>query len=203
MYYYHYRRPSCFFRTIWQWFCVLLTFHLAHSQQILTAQVTLSNPGTQFMPASMSAQLISSTLVDAVKKCMMKCLLDSLCRVYDYEAYASKQCRLFEGDSNEHGQIISSPSPQSLTGIIRLSTDLFIEYGRPCSSFCHHSRYLQCGLNFTCDCMPHTYWDSSVSMCFAQSPVLGAPCRQNTSMCREDLNYTCLQYNQCGRKLYE
>lgn len=165
--------------------------------------MTLSNPGNQFIPISMSAQLISSTLADSAKKCMMSCLTNSLCRIYDYEVSVSKQCRLFEGDVNKHGQIVSSASPQSMTGIIKFSTDLFVEYGHPCSSFCHHSRYLQCGLNFTCECRPHTYWDSSISMCVAQSPILGASCEQNKSMCREDLNYTCLQYNQCGRKLDE
>ncbi|CAF1416071.1 unnamed protein product [Adineta ricciae] len=32
----------------------------------------------------------------------------------------------------------------------------------------------------------------------AQSPILGSPCQQNMSMCREDINYTCLRFNQCG-----
>ncbi|CAF4042779.1 unnamed protein product, partial [Adineta steineri] len=42
------------------------------------------------------------------------------------------------------------------------------------------------------------YWNASISMCIPQSPILGASCQQNMSMCREDLNYTCLQFNQCG-----
>ena len=202
MFVYFCNNHSSFLVSIWQWFCLLLTLHIIHGQQILTGQMILSNPGTQFIPGNTSAQLLSTASVDSVKKCLILCMNNILCRIYDYEVFASKQCRLFEGDPSQHGQIVSSLSPQSLTGIVYLSSDLFTEYGSPCSSFCHQSRYLQCGLNLTCECTPHTYWDSSVSMCVPQSPILGAPCVQNKSMCREDLNYTCLRYDRCGRKFY-
>ena len=77
---------------------------------------------------------------------------------------------LLEEDLNTLGQIISLPSPLLTAGIIQLAPRL------------------------------HTYWDASSPMCMPQSPILGASCPQNKNMCREDLNYTCLQFNQCGRK---
>ena len=198
----HKNRSHSFF-TSWQWLFLLLTINRTYSQQIFTAQIILSNPGTQFVPVNMAAQLVSTTLTNSVKNCAMLCMNNVMCRVYDYEVSLPKQCRLFEGDTNTLGQIVSSSSPQALVGAIYLSSNLFAEYGSQCSSFCYHSRYLQCGCNFTCECMPHTYWDTSVSMCVPQSPILGTSCQQNMSMCREDLNYTCLQFNQCGRKLHE
>ncbi len=191
---------SPFLLTVRQWFSLFLIIHLTSSQQIFTAQAILSDVGTQFVPGSMSTQLLSTVAVDSVEKCALICLNNVWCSIYDYEASGVKQCRLFEGDANKHGQILPSSSPQSTAGLIRLSSELFAEYGRPCSSFCSHSRYLRCGKNSTCECMPHTYWNGSMSMCIAQSPILGASCQQNMRMCREDLNYTCLQFNQCGRK---
>jgi hypothetical protein len=195
---------SNFFHTIWQWvLLLLLTLNLTYSQEIFTAQIVLSNPGNEYMPVKMSAQLVSTILANSVKKCAELCTANILCRVYDYGVSVSNQCRLFEGDTNTLGQIVSSSSPQSIVGTIQLSSALFAEYGSPCISFCYHSRYLQCGTSFTCECMPHTYWNASISMCVPQSPILGSPCQLNLNMCREDLNYTCLQFYQCGRKLHE
>ncbi len=191
------------FSTICQWAFLLLTINLTYSQEIFTAQIVLSNLGTEYVPVVMSAQLVSTILADSIKKCAELCTANILCRVYDYGVSISNQCRLFEGDTNTLGQIASSSSTQSIVGTIQLSPNLFAEYGSPCISFCYHSRYLQCGTNFTCECMPHTYWDPSSSMCLPQSPILGSPCEQNLSMCREDLNYTCLQFYECGRKLHK
>lgn len=173
-------------------------------QNIVTAQIILSNPGTQYIPVNAHAQLISTNITDSFKTCTTLCINNVMCRVYDYEASGPKACRLFEGDTNTFGEIgpSSSSSPQSYTATIHLSPDLFIEYGLPCSSICHQSRYLQCGNSFTCECVPHTYWDPLVSMCVVKSPLLGSSCRQNLTACREDLNFTCLQFNQCGRKFY-
>ena len=191
------------FLMIYQSSLVLLFSHLnpTYSQEIFTARFILSNSGTQFIPVNMPAQLISTTLTSSIKQCIQLCTSNVLCRVYDYQVVLPKQCRLFEGDTITLGQIASSSSPNSTAGTLQLSSDLFAEYGQSCTSFCYHSRYLQCGNNFTCQCMPHTYWDTSTSMCLPQSPILGASCQQNKSMCRGDLNYTCLQFNQCGRKL--
>ena len=184
------------------WFIIFLTIYTSNSQQIFIAQIILSNPGTQFIPVNMAAQLILTAFTDSAKKCAMLCTTNILCRVYDYEVSIAKECRLFEGDTKKLGQIVSSSSAQSIAGTVRLSPDLFAEYGKPCISFCFHSRYLQCGNNLTCECMPHTYWNATASICMPQSPILGAPCQQNITMCRQDLSYTCLQFNQCGRKLH-
>lgn len=182
---------------------LLLILNLAHSQQIFTAQIILSVPGTQFIPVNAPGQLLSATLIKSAKECSTLCMNNILCGVYDYEVLMLKQCRLFEGDAKTHGQIVSSSTPQSIVGTIQLTSDLFAEYGRSCVASCYQHRYLQCGNNFTCGCRPHFYWNALVSICLPQSPILGASCQQNTSMCREDLNYTCLQFNQCGRKLHE
>jgi hypothetical protein len=203
MFFFRHNNHTYSFSTICQWLFPLATINLIHSQQIFTAKMVLSNPATQFVPVTMSAQLISTALAGSAAKCAILCTTNILCRVYDYEVSIPKQCRLFEGDTNTLGQIVSSSSPQSVVGAVQISSDLFAEYGSSCSSFCYHSRYLQCGNNFTCECMPHTYWDPSVSICLPQSPILGASCQQNMTMCREDINYTCLQFNQCGRKLHE
>ena len=88
-----------------------------------------------------------------------------------------------------------------MVGTIQVTPDLFTAYGQSCaSSPCPQTRYLQCGSDLTCGCITHTYWDSSQGMCLPQSPVLGAACQIGMNMCRKDLNYTCLQFNQCGRK---
>jgi hypothetical protein len=192
-----------FFNTVWGWVLLLLLVRLSYTQEIFTARIVSSNPGTQFIPVIMPAQLISTMLTDSFKKCSILCTSNILCRVFDYQASVPKQCRLFEGDTNTLGQIASSSFSQSNVGIVQFSPALFAEYGSACSFSCPHSRYLQCSINFTCECMPHTYWNASVSMCVPQSPILGAPCQQNMSMCREDINYTCLQFNQCGRKFHE
>lgn len=155
----------------------VLLVHPSDSQEIITAQLILSNPGTQYLPVNMQSQLISSTTTDTVKACIALCTNDVLCGVCDHDVSVSKQCRLFEGDADTLGQILPPPSPQSQVGAVRLSAILFAEYGSPCTSFCFYSRYLQCGTNCTCECMPYHYWDTSTSMC--------------------------LRFHQCGRKQTE
>jgi len=160
----------------------------------------MSSQRSQYSPIVTSAQFISSSIVNSFKLCAMACNENTLCRILDFGAIVSQQCRLFEGDVGTLGTIISSSMPGSMVGIIQIIPSLFTQYGQPCSSVCSESRYLTCGSNFTCECMPHTYWNSSAGICLPQSPILGAPCEQGINMCREDLNYTCLQFNQCGRK---
>ena len=184
----------------WQWLSLLSICNPTYSQEIYTGRFSFSSPGTQFVPVNISVQLISTIITNSMKTCTMSCTNTVLCRIFDYEVLAPKQCRLFEGDAETLGEIVSSPSSQAKVGTIQLSTDLFSEHGSPCSTSCYHNRYLYCGSNFTCECMPHTYWNPSVSMCLTQSFILGASCQQNMSMCREDFNYTCLQFNECGRK---
>ena len=137
--------------TFWPLFLLLVKIACTASQQIFVTTFVQSTSGTRFVPLIEPAQLISTTLADSVKKCVMSCTSNVLCRIYDYEVFGLKQCRLFEGEPITLGQIGPSPSSQSITGTIHLSRDLFAEYGSPCSSFCHHSRYLQCGSSSTCE----------------------------------------------------
>jgi hypothetical protein len=186
---------------IWQyWLIMILVLDPTHSQELLQSQIVFVSRGTQFSPMSTPAQLLSTQFTASLKMCATACNMNVLCRILDFGVILPQQCRLFEGDVTTMGTIISSPSFNSRVGIVQLTADLFVEYGLPCSSVCQQSRYLTCISNSTCQCMPHTYWNGSI--CAAQTPVLGATCQQNMSMCREDLNYTCLQFNQCGRKLY-
>ncbi|CAF0849455.1 unnamed protein product [Adineta steineri] len=197
MFHYIFYNYCSFLTTVWLWFLFLI-IKQTYSQEIFASKTILSSQGTQYIPVNMPAQLISITNTDSIKKCSILCNSNVLCRVFDYAVSSPKQCRLFEGDTNKLGQISSSSSSQSQVGTLQFSARLFVEYGSPCISTCNQIRYLRCGSNSTCECMPHTYWNASISMCIPQSPILGASCQQNMSMCREDLNYTCLQFNQCG-----
>ncbi|UJR38844.1 hypothetical protein I4U23_031509 [Adineta vaga] len=181
-----------------QCFLFLSICKLVHLQNIFTTTIVLEQPGTQFIPISMSIQLLSVNLVESIMKCSMLCNNNVLCGVYDYEVSVTNQCRLFEGNANTMGQIAPSSYLQSNVGIVQFTSDLFEEYGQNCVSSCYHSRYLRCNNNSKCDCMPHTYWNSSILMCVPQLLKRGSSCQQNMNMCREDLNYTCLQFNQCG-----
>ncbi|CAF4256774.1 unnamed protein product, partial [Adineta steineri] len=197
MFIYPFNHYCSFLTTVWLWFLFLI-IKQTYSQEIFASKTILSSQGTQYIPVNMPAQLISITNTDSIKKCSILCNSNVLCRVFDYAVSSPKQCRLFEGDTNRLGQIVTSSSSQSQVGTLQFSASLFVEYGSRCISTCNQIRYLRCGSNSTCECMPHTYWNASISMCIPQSPILGASCQQNMSMCREDLNYTCLQFNQCG-----
>jgi hypothetical protein len=182
------------------YFAVLIV-NPTYSQFVYQSLTVISSQGNQFLPVVASAQLISSSFVNSWNLCATTCNTNTFCRIFDYGAIQQNQCRLFEGDVNTLGTIIPSSMPNSIVGTIQITPSLFTQYGQQCSSVCTESRYLTCGSNSTCECMPHTYWNALSGMCLAQSPILGASCQQGTKMCREDLNYTCLQFNQCGRKL--
>jgi hypothetical protein len=178
---------------------LIINFNLVQSQSIYESLTAMSSQGIQYSPLDASAQFISSTMVHSLKRCAMACNLNTLCRIFDFGAIIPQQCRLFEGDIGTLGTIIPSPLSNSKVGTVEITPSLFTQYGQSCSSVCSNSRYLAC-INSTCQCMPHTYWNSSAGVCLPQSPIYGASCQQGINMCREDLNYTCLQFNQCGRK---
>jgi hypothetical protein len=135
-----------------------------------------------------------------MNECFYACNKNILCRIFDYGSNIPGQCRLFEGDTNQLGSIIPSSLSNSFVGVIKITPSLYTQYGKSCSSICKESRYLICNNQSICECPPHSYWNSSQGICLAQTPKLGAPCEQNMNMCREDLNYTCLQFNSCGRE---
>jgi hypothetical protein len=160
----------------------------------------MSSQGSQYLPIDTSAQLISSSIVNSFKLFAMACNTNTLCRIFDFGAIVSQQCRLFEGDTDTLGMTIASLMPYSMVGSVQITPSLFTSYDQACSAVCIESRYLACNSNSTCQCMPHTYRNASTGMCFPQSPILGASCVQGMNICRQDLIYTCLQFNQCGRK---
>ena len=171
-----------------------------YAQQNFQSLIVVANTGSQYSPIRLAAQLISTNPTDSVRSCVAACNNNILCRVFDYGVNHARECRLFEGDTENLGTIIPSTSPTSIVGTVNISPDLFAARGQQCSSACPQNRYLRCNAGSTCDCIAHTYWHSGRSMCLAQSPVLGASCSLGLNNCREDLHYTCLQFRQCGRK---
>ncbi len=172
------------------------------NQSIYQSQIKLSDNGFQFSPVNYPGQILSTSINEnnLLMSCFMLCNENDLCRIFDINGVVSNQCRLFQGDINIHGSPIPSSISNAQVGIIQFSTNLYITYDQPCSLNSPPNRYLICGENFTWTCPQYTYWDPSISMCLAQSPLIGSTCQQNLNMCRQDLNLTCLQFNQCGRK---
>ena len=197
MFYYNNRLNSMLL--LFKYWFLLINLNSVHTDYLYQSLTMVSNKGYQYSPVVPTVQLISSTMVNSLQQCAMACNINPLCRMFDFNANIFQQCRLFEGDTDTLGTIISSSRSDSAVGSIQITPSLFTQYGQPCSSSCDQSRYLSC-INSTCQCTSHTYWDPSPGICRVQSPILGAACQQGMNMCREDLNYTCLQFNQCGRK---
>ncbi|CAF1093282.1 unnamed protein product [Adineta ricciae] len=180
-----------------QYAIILFWFvNLVNSQTFSQSRFDYLSPGKQFLPANFSAQLISTLSTNSLRRCAIACHMQSLCRIFDYEVYLLQQCRLFEGDLTTMGSAISSPSANSRVGVLQTTSTLFAAHGLSCPSQCEHSRYLTCKNDSTCECFPHHYWDSS--MCLPQSSVVGSPCNQSKSMCRQDIQLFCLRLDQCG-----
>ena len=155
--------------------------------------VAVSEVGKEFAPIDESALLLGTYVFSNYNECVYSCQMNYFCRVLDYDT-TSQRCRLFEGDLDTTGSIISSNSSTSSVSQIELFSDLFSAYGQPCSA-CVDSRYFKC-VNSTCTCRGNTYWTGSV--CASQN-LRGGEC-SDPRQCRADLNHTCLQFYQCGRK---
>lgn len=163
-----------------------------HSQN-LGLSFTLSNTGMKFLPMN-TIQLLDTITTSSLKQCAFTCgMLVSYCRAFEYDSSAL-QCRLVEGDSTT-GQIVpSASSSNSIVGTINLIPELFTAYNQSCSQ-CVNNHFLTC-INSTCQCISHSYFDGV--MCQLQK-FINATCN-STNECRSDLNLTCLQTSQCGRK---
>ncbi|CAF0967923.1 unnamed protein product [Adineta steineri] len=182
---------------IWSLFFLALMVHPIYSEEIFQSRIVYYPIGTQYSPVNQAAQLLSTTITNSLKACAIACNQNVLCRIIEYDISASEQCRLFEGDIDTTGSIITLPS-QSRVGVVQISASLFSQHGFSCGTSCQENRYLTCQNDSTCQCMPHTYWNKTASICMPQSSLIGAPCQQNMSMCREDFGYNCLPTNQCG-----
>lgn len=157
--------------------------------------IDFSGSGYEFSPKDMVALFLESISVNSTGLCAEKCHSMPLCRTFDFDPISCR-CRIFQGDSDSTGSIISSFSSQSVVGSIAFNPAQFISYRQSCS-FCQGSRYLQC-INKTCQCQSNTYFDGSI--CRSQK-LLGGTCI-NTTDCRIDRNYSCLPRQQCGRKYF-
>ncbi len=170
----------------------VILFGCAYSQNIGT-YFTLSNEGMQFLLIN-STQLLDTITISSLKKCAAICVrFLPHCRTFEFDS-STLQCRLIEGDLTT-GQIIpSTSSSKSIVGSMKLAPELFTSYGQSCSQ-CVGNPFFTC-INGTCQCALHSYFDGS--MCKLQQ-FTGAQCNSSNA-CRTDLNLTCLQFFQCGRK---
>ncbi len=154
--------------------------------------LSLSNLGKIFFSEDEQDLLLSDINVQSLQICIQTCNANILCRIFDFDDQ-SNRCRLFEGDVDTMGSIITSSSSLSVVGTIQLTPEQFSSIGLSCS-FCAYSRYLIC-INSTCQCPPRTYFDGSI--CHSQN-LIGSQCINDTD-CRSNLNLTCLPRKQCGR----
>lgn len=153
----------------------------------------LSSDGLQFSPVDEQALFLFNFTASSLFACTRLCHSNGRCRIFDFDGQ-SKRCRLFEGNIMTMGSYIPSSSFQSRVGSMKLRSEQFTSRGQPCSS-CQGSRYLTC-VNGTCQCQVNTYYDGEI----CQSKKLrGDSCNDSTE-CRNDLNYTCLPRMQCGRE---
>jgi len=183
-------------------FCAVIVPSLFNGyQSIYQALIQSSDEGFQFLPVNDAAQLLSTFISGSnlFGSCSLSCNQNILCRTFDINGEVPNQCRLFQGDIHTHGSIVPSSVSNARVGGIQYSSDLFLNYGQSCSSNSAENRYLICGDSATWECPPNAYWNPASGTCLAQSPLLGSLCQQGLDMCRKDLNYTCLQFNQCGR----
>lgn len=171
----------------------LLLFLFVCETESIESLMTMTEMGKEFSPIDEDAVLLGVYHHSIHKKCIEACHFNCFCRIFDHDSI-SYRCRLFEGDLETTGFVVNSNSSNSFVGRIQLSPMLFSAYGQPCSA-CSSSRYLTC-VNGTCTCLRHTYWTGSI--CASQT-VRGGPC-STANQCRADLNHTCLQFFQCGRK---
>jgi hypothetical protein len=175
--------------------CMLVPVQLQSIPLDWQSTANISSAGLEFSPINEAAQLLFEVTSKSIISCAQTCQSTAYCRIFDYDNQ-SHRCRIFQGNIATMGSLITSTSPQSRVGSIKLNPQQFVNQGQPCS-FCLGSKYLTC-INDTCQCQPYTYFDGSI--CQSQK-LLGAECRNNTE-CRSDLNYTCLSRQQCGRKCY-
>lgn len=169
--------------------CILFIFyHRILGTDIWNSMFDLSNQGWQYIP--FDGQILSVGMSSkSLLTCTHQCLRLPLCRTFNFDSQ-TKTCRLYEGDMNTTGSIVSSSST-TIYGSLVLKSANYLNYGLPCS-FCDRNRYLTC-TNGTCQCHIHEYFDGYV--CRSQKSS-GYSCINNTE-CRQDRNLTCGSNRQC------
>ena len=174
-------------------FSMMLLLILFCGTRAPQSYIQVSNPSTEFFSNDESIFLLDMFSLPTYRQCLYTCHQSPYCRVFDYDSL-TKQCRLFDGDLVTAGLIGPSNSLTSIASHMQLMPNLFSTYERPCSA-CSESRYLRC-VNATCSCWEDTYWTGSIC---ATQQMYGAQCN-SSDQCQSNLNLTCLQFLQCGRK---
>ena len=145
----------------------------------------MSSMSIEFKPKT-TMQLLSETTTRTQILCSIACNQLQYCRTFDYDL-VSRRCRLFEGDSKT-GSIVSSASPTSIIGTVRISASLYSSTHEQSCQACQQSRYEICSTNTsTCQCPMHTYWNGAVC---ALQLFENDTCSQWNS-CRQDFNLSC------------
>ncbi|CAF0748193.1 unnamed protein product [Adineta steineri] len=173
---------------------LVLTLYLQSTSSNRQSFINLSQLGLEFIPINENLLLLVDINADSIIICSKICFSNTYCQTFNFNIQ-SKRCRLYEGDIDNTGSVIISQSIQLVVGTIKLTTDDFIDYGRPCS-FCENKPYLVC-MNSTCQCQSHSFYNGSI--CQSQK-FLGGSCT-NDIQCRNDVNLTCLSTMQCGFNL--
>jgi hypothetical protein len=162
--------------------------------------ITLTDPGTEFVPVNSIALIVTLT-ASSVAKCGLQCNQLISCRTFDIDLL-SGQCRLFDADLTTGSIVANSLKPQSYVGLVQLTPDRYSSInGQPCTT-CAESRYETCDSDSssTCQCPPNTYWDQAI--CRTQL-FENATC-SNADACRADFNLTCVpcytdQFTVCAQ----
>jgi hypothetical protein len=149
---------------------------------------------SQYTPPHSSELLESYTNVPKLMNCLEKCNQNVLCRTVEFSPNLGYQCRLFMGMSST-GMISISNDPNNKVGSVILEPEFYVDYGESCNAASMstsaevYDRYLVCnGTASTLQCPSMTFWNGSI--CVNQG-YNGSACN-SSSMCRTDLNLTCL-----------
>ena len=164
---------------------LFLAFSLTVTLGSFRSSMTLSNPGTTFVPNSPMETPLKVISVSSAIRCAQQCNDNPLCRTLIYDS-ASLVCRLYPSDLQE-GNLTATTIVTSRVGSIRFSPQFYTSYNQSCAQ-CRTSRYLVCQ-NGLCQCpSPTTFWNGQ--MCQNQF-YSGAACN-SSNWCRHDLNVSCI-----------
>ena len=172
-------------------FYITFILQLGTSSNSRRTTIHLFKKGMEFSPFDQQTMLLE-VHTNSRMTCGIQCLNTRHCHIFNFDIQTSR-CRLYEGDINITGSIISSSSSsQSICGsLISIPAD-FVNYGHSCSD-CTDDHYLTCR-NTTCQCYTHEYFDGQI--CRSQK-LNGSVC-VNDNECRSDMNLTCGMNGECG-----
>jgi hypothetical protein len=178
---------------------LFLLLALTSIDTIYQSHITFSPLGKEFQPKTILQELATMTAATRLR-CSALCNSMIACRTMDYDP-VSRRCRLFEGDITT-GSLVTSSSPSSVVGTVRIIGSLFIDtHAQPCSK-CQETRYEICSANTSsCQCPIHTYWNGKT----CELQLLENDACTQADACRSDLNLTCQsncygEFSQCMKR---